>query len=79
MAGVKFIFFPPSGFYGVVFWICAGHRWDNTEIFVVAVAEQGLHRTKGFSGFHSVTLVRKLGVSGRLEGDTDRTCDPKGP
>lgn len=69
---VKFIF-SPTGCFGVVFWICAGLRGYNTEIFFV-IAE---HRAKTFSGFHSATLA---GIGGELEiGRGHRTGDPKGP
>lgn len=40
------------------------------DVFVVP--EQGLHRAK-FSSFHTVALVRELGVPERLGGDTSRT------
>lgn len=40
------------------------------------IAEQGLHRAKAFSVFHTAILARKLEVHGKLGGDTGRTGDP---
>ena len=50
LAGVKLILFALA-----VYWISAEHRADNTEM-VFVIAEQGLHRAKAFSAFHTATL-----------------------
>lgn len=75
-AGVEFILFTVTA-VGPVFWICAKHRADTRDVFVIA--EQGVHRAKAFSAFHTAKVARKLGVPGRLGGDTAGTGDPKWP
>ena len=64
-----------------MFWICAGNSVDNTERFllyrdVFVVAEQCLHRAKGFAASHTTPPVSRLGVHKELGGDTAGTADP---
>lgn len=51
----------------------------NTELVIqrfFGIVEQGLHTTKAFSAFYVATLGRKLGMLGRLGGDTAKIGDP---
>lgn len=71
-AEIELIFFV-SGWYGFVFWICAEHRIDTIETFLVLLSRA---QQKAFSAFLTAILVRKLGVHGWLGGDIARTGDP---
>lgn len=58
-------------------WICAEHRVD-IDIFVFL---RTTYRVKAFSTFHTVRLVKRLGLLGGLREDTAQTDDanlPKG-
>lgn len=57
-----------------MFCTCAEHRVDNREMFLLLLEEDS-HRAKAFSAFGTATLLRKLGMLGRLAGDTAGTSD----
>ena len=61
-----------------MFWICAENSVDNTGM-IFLIAEQCLHRLKGFSGPHDVPPARRLEVHQKLGGGTARTTDPNWP
>lgn len=53
------------------------HSNGKKDVFVIA--QQGLHKAKAFSSFHTALLARKLGVHWKLGGDTARTIDSNQP
>lgn len=73
LAGVELISFTVSSM-GLCFGFALNTGLITERCFVVA--EQGLHRAKAFSAFHTAMLVMRLGVQGRLGGDTGRTGNP---
>lgn len=74
LAGVELIYCTVAGM-GLYFGFVQSTGLLIQNVFVVA--EQVLHRVEAFSAFHTDTLVRSLGMHGRLGGDTAGTGDPK--
>ena len=71
----ELIFLTVAGM-GMCFCSSAALKVDKSQIFLV-IAEQSFYRSKAFSAFCTARLARRLGVLGRLGGDTARTGDPK--
>lgn len=71
LAGAELIFLTVAG--RRLFWICAEYSVDITIKFSFIVEQMLL---RAFSAGQTATLAEKLGLLGRLGGETARTYEP---